>query len=116
MLTASLAIQLGYVADKEILACPGVAQRTGGCRCAARRDRYDVDLVSTTFDGDHYEAMRAMQTTDLLLGMHGAGMAHAMFLPPVRCFVACDNPSFGTVRLWLGPALLATVSCVIART
>ena len=49
-----------------------------------RRDRYAVELVVTTFDDRHYDAMRTMQSTDLLLGMHGAGMAHAMFLRPVR--------------------------------
>ena len=50
------------------------------------RERYDVELVVTTFDGsDHYEAMRAMQSTDVLVGMHGASMAHSIFLPPVRC-------------------------------
>lgn len=54
---------------------------TGMLRC---RESYDVDLYVTTFEGDHYENMWAMQTTDILLGMHGAGLAHAMFLPPVR--------------------------------
>ena len=50
----------------------------------ARRDRHDVDLVLTDFDGSLWETMRLMQTTDLLLGMHGAGFTNAMFLPKVR--------------------------------
>jgi hypothetical protein len=40
-----------------------------------------VDLVATTFNGTLWETMRLMQTTDVLLGMHGAGLTNTMFLP-----------------------------------
>ena len=49
-----------------------------------RRERYDVDLVLTTFGGSLYDSMKLMQTTDLFLGMHGAGFTNVLFLPPVR--------------------------------
>ena len=49
-----------------------------------RRQRYDVDLVLTTFDGSLWETMRLMQSTDLFMGMHGAGFTNTLFLPKVR--------------------------------
>ena len=60
--------------------------RSTCARC--HRQRYDVDVVLTTFDGTLWETMRLMQTTDLFLGMHGAGFTNTMFLPKVgalRC-------------------------------
>jgi len=48
-----------------------------------RRNRYDVDLVLTTFDGSLWETMRLMQSTDLFMGMHGAGFTNTLFLPKV---------------------------------
>jgi len=43
-----------------------------------------VELEVTQFDGHPYESMRAVRSADAMVGMHGAGMVHSMFLPPVR--------------------------------
>ena len=43
-----------------------------------------MDLVLTTFDGSLWETMRLMQSTDLFMGMHGAGFTNTLFLPKVR--------------------------------
>ena len=49
------------------------------------RDRYDVELVVAAFDGPLWETMQLVHRTDLLLGMHGAGLTNMMFLSNVRC-------------------------------
>ena len=49
-----------------------------------RRRRYDVDLVLTNFDESLWETMQLMQSTDLFMGMHGAGFTNTLFLPKVR--------------------------------
>ena len=43
-----------------------------------------MDLVLTTFNGSLWETMQLMQSTDLFLGMHGAGFTNTLFLPKVR--------------------------------
>jgi len=44
-----------------------------------------VDLVLTKFaDEDMYDTMKLMQSTDLFMGMHGAGFTNLLFMPPVR--------------------------------
>ena len=43
-----------------------------------------MDVEATQFDGHPYESMRAARGADALVGMHGAGMVHSMFLSPVR--------------------------------
>ncbi len=51
---------------------------------SACRERYDVDLVLTKFEGSMYDTMKLMATTDLFMGMHGAGFTNVLYLPPVR--------------------------------
>ena len=44
-----------------------------------------MDLVLTEFtQSSLYEVMKLMQSTDLFMGMHGAGFTNVLFLPPVR--------------------------------
>ena len=50
----------------------------------ACRERYDVDLVLTKFEGSMYDTMKLMATTDLFMGMHGAGFTNVLYLPQVR--------------------------------
>ncbi len=43
-----------------------------------------MDLVLTKFDDDDmYDTMKLMQSTDLFMGMHGAGFTNLLFMPPV---------------------------------
>ena len=58
-----------------------------------------MDLVLTEFTNvSLYDVMKLMQSTDLFLGMHGAGFTNALFLPPVRLY---------TIKLVTAPALTA---------
>ena len=41
-----------------------------------RRERYDVELVLTTFDGSMYDTIKLMRCTELFMGMHGAGFTN----------------------------------------
>ena len=52
---------------------------------APRRELYEVDLVLTKFDADDmYDTMKLVQSTDLFMGMHGAGFTNLLFMNPVR--------------------------------
>jgi hypothetical protein len=44
--------------------------------------RYNVTVRITTFKEPMLEIMRLMNSTDLLIGMHGAGWTNALFLKP----------------------------------
>ena len=41
-------------------------------------------MLTQFADGSLYEVMKLMQSTDLFMGMHGAGFTNVLFLPPVR--------------------------------
>ena len=45
--------------------------------------RWEVETVSTTFEGALYDSMDLMRRTDLFLGMHGAGWTNTLFLSEV---------------------------------
>ena len=53
-------------------------------RSIQRRERYDVELLLTLFDGSLYDQMKMMRGTDLFMCMHGAGSTNIIFLRPVR--------------------------------
>ena len=53
----------------------------------APRQHYDVELVVTTFEGPLWESMRLVHGTDVVLGMHGAGLTNLLWLQRVRCLL-----------------------------
>lgn len=55
--------------------------------------RWDVDVVTTTFNGTLYDSMDLMQHTDIFLGMHGAGWTNALFLSKVSTMAQEIYPS-----------------------
>ena len=40
--------------------------------------------MPTKFDGSMYDTIKMLASTDLFMGMHGAGFTNVLFLPPVR--------------------------------
>ena len=46
------------------------------------RAEWDVDVVSTTFGGPLREAITLMQNTEVLVGMHGAGLTNTFWMRP----------------------------------
>ena len=51
--------------------------------CVACRQQYDVDLVVTRFDFPLWEAIDLVQSTDVFIGMHGAGFTNLLALHQV---------------------------------
>jgi hypothetical protein len=49
---------------------------------------WEVDVVVTDFSGWLFDTVDLMQRSDVLLGMHGAGMTNVYFLPEVSTTVA----------------------------
>ena len=47
------------------------------------RQRYDVDFVSTIFNMSMWEAIALIRSTDVFLGMHGAGFANLLAIHQV---------------------------------
>nr|CAG4634660.1 EOG090X02IK [Alona affinis] len=47
----------------------------------ASKTRYIVNKVTFTHETDFREQLKVMQSTDVLIGMHGAGLTHLLFLP-----------------------------------
>jgi hypothetical protein len=44
---------------------------------------WEVDVTVTDFSGRLFDTVDLMQRSDVLLGMHGAGMTNVYFLPEV---------------------------------
>ena len=51
--------------------------------CVACRQRYDVDLVITRFSYSLWEAFDLVHSTDVFIGMHGAGFTNLLALHQV---------------------------------
>ena len=91
-----------------------VALMLAPCLC---RDNYNVELVNLTSAGHLYDTMQTLHTTDVFMGMHGAGMANIMWLPPVRVFAmhsCCISTRDYVVMLARTPVTrisLITTSC-----
>ena len=47
------------------------------CRLASRQ-RFDVELVKTSFQVPLWEALALVHSTDVFIGMHGAGFANLL--------------------------------------
>ncbi len=55
---------------------------TATCHVTSRQ-RYDVELVSTNFGMPMWEALALVRSSDVFLGMHGAGFANLLGLHKV---------------------------------
>ena len=42
------------------------------------RHRFDVELVKTSFEGAFWESLALVRSSDIILGMHGAGFTNLL--------------------------------------
>ena len=52
------------------------------------RQRYDVDLVTTSFHMPLWEALALVRSSDVVLGMHGAGLTNLLAIHKVGLHAA----------------------------
>jgi hypothetical protein len=58
---------------------------------------WEVDVTVTDFSGWLFDTVDLMQRSDVLLGMHGAGMTNVYFLPEV-CNCGGGRPEVLVIR------------------